>query len=296
MTGIERRISLEQLRSFVCVAEQGSFVAAAERLSRTQSTLTHQIQTLEDILGERLLARSRGHFGGLTPQGQQFLPHAREVLASLDSACRSVGRPSLHGSVRIGVMDDFHISGLIGLIAAFRSQHRQMEVSIVSDLSSSLKARLERGELDLALIKQTLAPGQAPSPEALQIEQLHWVSADSFRWDRATPLPVIAFHPGCAYRQLMEKKLRELNIRYRIAYAAHNYHHVRAAIRAGLGLSVLPSRQLEEGCAIVDQLGDQPLPGLGFSQLLVQTREPSGDNTRAFKALLVRKLEQRGVE
>lgn len=78
-------MSLEQIESFVAVAEEGALGRAAKRLHLTQPPLTRRIQHLEDELGVVLFER---HARGmrLTPAGHRFLPKAVEVLAAVQSA------------------------------------------------------------------------------------------------------------------------------------------------------------------------------------------------------------------
>lgn len=82
-------VSLDQIRYFVTVAEEGNISRAARRLHISQPPLTRQIRALEDELGAALLDR---HPKGvsLLPSGQAFLHHAREVLRAVDAATASV--------------------------------------------------------------------------------------------------------------------------------------------------------------------------------------------------------------
>lgn len=85
-------VSLDQIRYFVTVAEEGNITRAARRLHISQPPLTRQIKALESELGAPLLDR---HARGvcLLPTGQAFLPKAREVLRAVDAATASVTRP-----------------------------------------------------------------------------------------------------------------------------------------------------------------------------------------------------------
>ena len=262
-------------------------------MRRTQSALTHQIRSLESLLGERLLNRSRGHFAGLTAQGAHLLPHARRVLGSVASACRAATKPLLAGRVRIGVMDDFRIEGLIELIAAFRAIHADAELTTVSDLSSGLEARLLRAEIDIALVKQVLGAGHAPSADALHVEQLHWVAGEGFHWaGPQQPLPLVVFHEGCVYRKLMLEHLARLNIDWHIVYAGYSYHNVRLAIQTGLGLGIMPQGQISDGYTIRESLtGEVRLPNLGFSELMLRmANHPASPVVRAFQQELLKAL------
>jgi DNA-binding transcriptional LysR family regulator len=73
------------LRSFVCIAETGTFTRAAEIVGRTQSAVSMQMRRLEDLLGQTLLARSKGGSVRLTAHGSRLLARAKEMLALNDA-------------------------------------------------------------------------------------------------------------------------------------------------------------------------------------------------------------------
>ena len=288
----DRHLTLEHFRVFIAVAECRSFAGAAQRLMRTQSALTHQIQGAENILGERLLVRTRGHFGGLTEEGMRFLPHARRVLSSVESAFRSIGHAALTGRVRVGVMDDFDIRWLIDLIARFEALHPGSEMSTVSDLSARLEERLARGEIDVAVIKRLFDPASSTGQGALRLQRLYWVVGADFQWTGEGRLPVVVFHEGCVYSKHMFEQFRRLNIEWRIAYAGHSYTNIRAAVAAGLGLAVLPEGQISSDHIICEnRIGGVDLPDLGFVELVVRTAEDRPNPiTMAFRLEIERRI------
>lgn len=77
-------LTLDQMRTFVVVAESGSFRSGAIRLSRVQSAVSHAIANLEAGLGVSLFDRS-GHRPVLTPEGQALLANARDILLRVDA-------------------------------------------------------------------------------------------------------------------------------------------------------------------------------------------------------------------
>ncbi|MEI2297661.1 LysR family transcriptional regulator [Ensifer sp. MJa1] len=77
-------LTLDQMRTFVTVAESGSFRSGAARLSRVQSAISHAISNLEAELGVSLFDRS-GHRPVLTPEGQALLANARDILLRVDA-------------------------------------------------------------------------------------------------------------------------------------------------------------------------------------------------------------------
>src|SRR3982750_4079458 len=82
----------ENLRSFLEVAEHGSFTVAASKLNLAQSTVSARIRGLEDQLGRRLFVRDRDGVT-LTQAGKQFLPHASAITRTWEQARQDVAVP-----------------------------------------------------------------------------------------------------------------------------------------------------------------------------------------------------------
>ena len=82
-------MSLDQLKTFVAIAEQGTMTAAAQKLHITQPPLSRQLASLEDELQTKLFER-RPRGMQLAPAGEAFLVHARRILAAVDDAIVAV--------------------------------------------------------------------------------------------------------------------------------------------------------------------------------------------------------------
>src|ERR1700722_13223624 len=78
-------LDLDLLRSFVHIAETGSFTRAGQIVGRTQSAISMQVQRLETITGKALLVRGKGGMVRLTPDGSYLLSYAQEMLELNDS-------------------------------------------------------------------------------------------------------------------------------------------------------------------------------------------------------------------
>ena len=89
--GTHPSLDIDLLRSFVLIAEENSFTRAAERVGRTQSAVSLQVQRLESLVGHRLIERGKGTGVRLTAQGNYLLDRARELLSLNDEILSSVG-------------------------------------------------------------------------------------------------------------------------------------------------------------------------------------------------------------
>lgn len=283
-----QRLSIEQCQAFIAVCETRSFSLAGERLLRSQSAITHKIKALEAAIGSALFVRSRGHFEGLTATGKRLEPIARRILAAFEDIEDLSARADFVGTIRLGVLNDFGVRGLTSAIGNFERKHPNLHVTTISDLSAKLEDKLEHKELDVALVKDLLKPGQTPAPDVLKVERLHWVSSYGFDWDSfGAALPLIVFHEGCVYRRKLLATLSGLNLRWRFAYTSHSYHSVQEAISAGLGISILPDSQIAEDHQICDGTNTKlALPDLGFSTLLMKSGDLKDPRYIALQNLL----------
>src|SRR5258707_13144194 len=144
---------LELLRSFVSVVDSGGFTRAGERVHRTQSTVSQQIKRLEDDVGQPLLNRTAKDVTP-TEAGERLLSYARRLLSLAEEARDVVARPSDEGAVRLGIPEDFAAYRLTELLASFSRARPGLRLDVRADQSIYLRRDLERGELDLSLLKR----------------------------------------------------------------------------------------------------------------------------------------------
>ena len=104
-------LSIDQLRSFVTIAETGNYTRAAERLFRTQPALSLQIKSLEERLGTRLFQRN-GRKTTVTEAGQVLLTYARRILNLNEEALARLSIVEAEGAVRVGVLEEVTLGPL----------------------------------------------------------------------------------------------------------------------------------------------------------------------------------------
>src|SRR5215468_3401775 len=146
-------LDLDLLRSFVSVVDAGGFTRAGERVHRTQSTVSQQIRRLEESLGRPLLHRNGKH-ATPTEEGERLLSYARRILSLAEEARDVVARPAGDGVVRLGIPEDFAANRLTKVLSRFARSRPGLRLDVRCDLSVELRSDLERGELDLALMKR----------------------------------------------------------------------------------------------------------------------------------------------
>ncbi len=282
-----REMDLGLLRTFVSVVDAGGFTRAGERVHKTQSTVSQQIRRLEEQVGLSLLDRnSRSVL--LTDDGERLLGYARRLLALNDEAHAALsGRPAAE-MVRLGVPEDYAVERLPRLLADFARQNRRVRLDVRCDLSVRLRADIETGDLDLALVKQE--PGH-PGAHTAWREPLCWVGPADEDLHREDPLPLVLFPQGCVYRNRAVHELDRAGRAWRVAYSSPNDAGVRAAVSGGLGISVLPHSALPPSARFLGV--EDGLPALPETELALLVRDGlRGDGADLVTRLLTESLPE----
>ena len=145
-------MDMNQVKTFLAVIANGSFLEAAKRLHVTQSTVSSRIQGLEDYLGASLFIRNRSG-ATLTPAGRRFVHHAKTFILTLDQARHDVGLPSRYrASITIGARIALWEVFLPRWVGEMRRTNP--DISIRSDIGfeDDLMRRVIEGTVDVALM------------------------------------------------------------------------------------------------------------------------------------------------
>lgn len=147
-------------RTFLAIAETGSFVDAADRLNVTQSTVSSRIKALEDLLGKAVLERSKSG-AKLTPAGEQFHKHALALVRVWEHARLEVRLAESHRDhLSVGGQPSLWDGFLLNWLAWMRENIPDIAVTATTGSSIGLMDRLIEGTLDLAVMyRPTNRPG-----------------------------------------------------------------------------------------------------------------------------------------
>lgn len=265
-------LDLDLLRTFVAIAETGSFTVAAGAVFRTPSAVSMQIKRLEELLGRPVFMRDARSVS-LTIDGEMLLGYARRLLALNREAVSKFIMPDISGVVRLGSPDDFGERVLPHVLKRFAQSHPSVAVDVVIDQSSNLKRRLAERSLDMAILT---CRGTTPPPdgEILLTEPIVWAGAKGGCAHMREPLPVSIWEDGCAWREGALTALGGDGRNYRIAYMSAHTAGQRAAILADLAIAPLPKSFMGE--ELVELGSKDGLPEIGVYSLgMVVASEPS---------------------
>lgn len=227
-------LQVDWLECFVAVVDAGSLSKAAPELHRSQSAVSMKLKKLEAAVGRKLLVRGpRQH--QLTPDGQRLLGYARRMLDLHAEAQAAFHGEALTGRVRLGVPDDYAATYLTPVLKRFAPRHGNVEIELDCEQSTSLIPRVERGDLDLALISRD----HARRGTLLFHEPMVWVGSPQFDAWRRDPLPVAVYENTSLARRSAIHSLGLQGRRYRVIYNSSSLAGQIAAVESGLAVAVL---------------------------------------------------------
>jgi DNA-binding transcriptional LysR family regulator len=240
-------IDVDQLRTFIAIAETGSFTRAADVVHKTQSAVSMQMKRLEERLGRPIFARD-GRASKLTEDGERLLDYARRIIKLNVEALSAFSDAELAGRVRLGVPDDYADRYLPEIMARFSRAYPAVELTVTCDPTVELVERVNANDLDLAII--TNAESNRPG-ETFRREQLLWVVSNRHAIHLDEPLALALGRPTCCWRRAAVECLEKVGRPYRVLYTSANAGAVAAAVLAGLAVSVFPESGLRPGMRVL---------------------------------------------
>ncbi len=272
------------LRTFLAFADSGSLAQAASLVGRSPSAVTAQMQRLEDMIGEPLLAPA-GRGRALTPVGEELVGHARRILAAHREAWLSLKGANADGRIALGCTQDFADSTLPELLRVFARTHARVRLELRVGRSHELAPAFDQGALDIVLTMRT-----APLADELFVlrEPMIWLIAAEHALTRDAELPLALLDPPCGFRSAAIAALDAARRPYRIAATSPSLAGLRAAVRSGIAVTPRTRRMLEPGLAAASPKLE--LPDLPDAEFVLRVRADGSAPVRDLGALLVEGL------
>jgi DNA-binding transcriptional LysR family regulator len=261
------------LRTFLALVESGSFSRAGALVGRSQSAVSEQIRKLEEMFGRPLLERTTRSLR-LTAEGEQFLPHARAMVAQADAMLARFRAPEIAGEVRFGSPEDFASTYLPDILGVFAAAHPAVELHVTCQLTLPLVEDFEAGAQDLIIVKQD-PERRYPAARPLWRERLVWVAAPSLTAGFAAathgrPLPLVLSPAPCVYRSRAMRSLETVGVPWSGVFTSPSFAGQAAAARAGLGYAVMPRAMVPSDLVVLTDwpdLAEVEIALLGQSRL-----------------------------
>lgn len=277
-------LDLDLLRTLTAIASHDSFAAAAVQLGRTQSAITQQMQRLEEKIGHALFEK-QGRNKRLTEHGQRLLGYARHMLAIHDEALRNLQHRQVQGRVRIGAPHDAADNMLAPVLREIAQNFPGMQIDIHVGRSPFLMESLRQGELDLALSNRE---DEGFEGFALRSTPTVWLCGAGYAHDPCRPVPLVMADGPSIFRRLGCEALDAAGIAWTQRHTCTSLVGIRAALRAGLGVTARGVEQLDPGLRVLG-MGDgmPPLPDLIY-RLYIRSHVVSPVTRQVFDNLQAR--------
>ncbi|KKB62969.1 LysR family transcriptional regulator [Robbsia andropogonis] len=275
-----RPLPPELLRSFLVVAQTGSFTAASELVNLSQSTVSQHIRRLEELLDRALFERDTRKVR-LTESGEALRRYASRILELMDEAVMSVCGPPLAGTVRLGLSEDFASTRLTDTLAQFMKRNPEVALAIVTGLSGELFDAFDEGKHDLVFAKRIAGSRRG---RVVRSEPLLWCTGPGSPFTGREPTLSLALHPEPSVsRQRVLEALENAGRPYRIAVTSSSVAALRAATAAGIGIAAFCGYVIPDG--LIALASD--LPPLGNLDYTVERHSSVSRATLALEATLV---------
>ena len=243
-----KNLPMDLLRAFVSVAQLGSFTKAGEILGRSQPAVSLQIQRLEELVDESLLARN-GKSLELTVEGQQLYTYANQILNLNDLALSELSKNIVSGKIRLGIPSEFATILLPKIVSRFAKAYPNITLEVNCELSKKLLSKVGKNSHDLILALED-NPSKTWS-DLVKTDELVWVASAEHRIHKSPVVPLIAAAEGCIYRQRATALLDQIKQPWQIVYTIPDLSGIQQAIQEGLGVTVLAKSTVPENLRIL---------------------------------------------
>lgn len=269
-------LDIDQLRTFLAIAELGSFTKAGETVHKTQSAVSMQMRRLEERVGKPIFAKD-GRQSRLTEDGLRLVEYARRMILLNDETLSAFNAAQEVGVVKFGAPDDYADRLIPQVLAAFNHLNPSIEVIVECNASYLLRERVREGSIDVAII--TSGDASDVPGEIIRREQLYWVTSSRHCAHTAEVVRLALGPANCCWRRMSMDALDRVGRRYTVSYTSPSAAALVGAVQAGLAVSVFPESAIREGMRILDDRDGFPaLPYCDIAMLRSdQARLPMHD-------------------
>lgn len=246
------RITLRQIEAFYWTARLGSIHAAADHLNFSQPAVSSRIKELEAALNVELFTR-RNQRVQLTPEGRNAVAQAERLLGAAQEFER-IGRegPPVEGVLRLGSDESTAMVALSEFLSRLKRRHPKLIVELTIDVGTTLKEKLRKREIDIALHTNAGAASHVID-ELLGWVDFQWVAArdmaipeGDFTPQRATDLPIVTNPPPSTLNALVQQWLQSGGCEFDGVNFSNSLQLMLRLVRAGHAISVLPMPVIRE--------------------------------------------------
>ncbi|WP_134683988.1 LysR family transcriptional regulator [Brevibacillus migulae] len=292
-------MDLVYLHTFREVARLGSYSKAADELGYAQSSITSQIQKLEQSY-QTVLFERHGRGIRLTFAGETLLSYANRLLA-LYAESKEVIAAQDTGTMHIGTIESLAAYYLPPFLQQFRQTHPGIHIMLHTGNEPKLIEEVKAGNLDLAFLLDTLCTEQELETISLREEALHIIMPPGHPLQNQEVVgprdldgeTLITTEDGCTYRAMLLRQLKATGTHVTLAYQFANLEAIKHCVVYGLGISLLPRIAVEaevaHGKLVTVPFRNEPQESF-FTQAIYRKKKWQPAAVQQFLAMMVRKM------
>jgi DNA-binding transcriptional LysR family regulator len=242
-------MEIQQLRGFIACARTGSVSEAAVKTSRTQPAVSLQIQSLEDEFQITLFERIGKRRLVLTEEGKLFFKLTAPILDDLENVekrFKEARGEESRGALRLATHSSVIVYLLPEIIRKLRKRNPDSEISIISRERKEILAMLRNGEVDIGITSLSAVPSDvnyqvfARFKRILLLPKVHPLAKRrKISLENISEYPLILPPKGSRTREIVELKLRERGLNYKIALEVVGRDAAKKYVSMGLGVSIV---------------------------------------------------------
>ncbi len=247
-------MDIRHFKTFKSIIEEGNFSNAAMKLGYTQSTVTSQIQQLEQELSIKLFEKI-GRNMVLTTLGKELIPYANELLDTVKKI-ESIGKSGdkITGELKIAVAESLMSYKLQNVLSLFKEKAPNVKISIISLNCLAIKNLLSKGEVDLGLMYDVGSENDSLitiklSDFALALICSPLLEQDKFDFckpNQEINTSLIINEPESIYRKILENYFCGNKIFLNNTIELWSIEAIKRCVASNLGISFLPRFTVEE--------------------------------------------------
>jgi len=247
-------MDIRHFKTFKSIIEEGNFSNAAMKLGYTQSTVTSQIQQLEQELSIKLFEKI-GRNMVLTPFGKELIPYANELLNTVKKI-KSIGKygENITGELKIAVAESLMSYKLQTVLSLFKEKAPNVKLSIISLNCYAIKNILSNGEVDLGLMYDVRSQNDNLTVVKLSDFNLALICSPLFEQEnldfckpnQKINTSLIINEVESIYRKIIESYFFDKNIFLNNTIELGSIEAIKKCVASNLGISFLPRFTVEE--------------------------------------------------
>ena len=240
-------MELRNIKTFLCVAEQCSFSKAAVMLGYSQSTVTTQIQQLEQEFGTLLFERIHKTVR-LTAAGTEFVGFAQKMLLTADEAKNAMKRlPEENGELRIAMAESLCSTFFPDILERYHKEYPNVDLSITTGGTDDIFYMLRHNEADMVytLDRRIYSPDLVTALE--KEEDVYFVASPSYSaagkavaLEELTKYDFILTEKNMSYRKHLDELMASKSLQIRPFLELGSVEMIRTLVERGIGISFLP--------------------------------------------------------